>query len=114
MDIKDIVGLGISIVAFYYMSKLFGRKRKYLLKNGIKGTAKIISIEKTIYERGAGSGYSNAKPVMKIVLHVKDFDSISREVMFNQAFYKWEIPKAGDQVDILTDPKNINNVMIVL
>ncbi|HEY4198681.1 MAG TPA: hypothetical protein VGM63_24235 [Mucilaginibacter sp.] len=113
MEVKDIIGAGVAIIAFYYLSKLFGRKRKYLLKNGIKGIAKIMSMEKTIFESGAGSGYSNAKPVMKIVLQLKDFDSTYREVTFNQAFYKLEIPKVGEQVNILIDPKNINNVMIV-
>jgi len=111
MSYQDLIffcfALGLLVLAI----KFGNRKRKYLEKNGIRSSAKVISIEKTlitIHDHDA-----SWTPVMKIVLGIKVAGTEYRQVTVKQEFLTSQTPKPGDEVDVLIDPRNPDKVVIV-
>ena|ERR1700761_3087568 len=111
MDFKEFTLSGFAIIVFYGITRLFTRKRRYLLKNGIPAEAIIMSINKTNIEYGKGVP---ARPLMEIVLQVENERIIPKNITIRQDFNRYEIPQPGDKVNILIDPKNAEYVRIVV
>src|SRR5689334_20802679 len=110
MAFRNFVFICFALIALYFVSRLSGRKRRYLLKNGIPATAKVIDISKTFIE--IGTSYTSARPVMKVVLEIERPGAAGTLLTIKQDFDTWEIPNPGDTVDIRMDPRNPDNLLI--
>jgi hypothetical protein len=111
MDIKELLFGILAITVFYGFSRLFGRRKRYLLKNGYSEVATVTSIEQTIYSVSSGSSLD--KRVYEIDLKIAAKGEPIRIVTTRQAFETYgAVPQPGDKVNILVDPKNPDNVML--
>jgi hypothetical protein len=110
MAYKGLLLICIAAILIYLWNRFTNRKRRYFQKNGIPATALVISVNKTLIEYGTNNTFR--RPVMEIVLEVNAADS-HREVTIKQAFEIQDIPKAGDKISILVDPKNPDNILLL-
>jgi len=111
MDIKQLLWGSFSVAAFYGIERLFTRKRRYLLKNGIPAEAIVVSIKKTNIRYGSEVF---ARPLMEIVLQIENKEGVSRNITIRQDFELREMPEQGSKVDVLIDPGNPEYVRIVI
>ncbi|MBS1530583.1 MAG: hypothetical protein JSU01_09765 [Bacteroidetes bacterium] len=110
MEVKDVAIISAGAVLFYVIGKLLNRKRNYLQKHGIAEVAKIVQIDKTLVSIGNDS---MAKRVYNIDLEIEIAGAVCRRVTIKQSFDEWRPPKLGDKVNILVDPRNPDNLIIV-
>jgi len=110
MDFPTIIGTIVLIVFFYIGFVRPAQKRRRFLKDGIRGTAKIISVEKTLIKYGGRDSF--AKPLMEIGLDVEFPGIPTRRLTIKQAFSTWDIPKTGQVVAVLADPEDYDRVII--
>jgi hypothetical protein len=100
----------IGFAALIVLICILKSNKRYLRRHGIPGKAKILSIEKTGFNRGGGS-YSI--PVMQVALEIENIDTYDNEVVIETTFARGKVPKVDDIVNILIDPKNLNNLIII-
>lgn len=112
MDLKTLLFIVLGAGFLYGVSRLFGRKRRFLLKHGYSAEATVLTIERT----GATINSSSTgidKDVMEIDLQIKGDGEPDRIVTVRQTFETYmRPPEPGDKVKILVDPKNPDNVML--
>ncbi|MFI5139673.1 MAG: hypothetical protein ACHQIM_17765 [Sphingobacteriales bacterium] len=85
------------------------RNRKYLLKNGIPTLARIVSIQKTTIEYIKDN---IAWQLWEIVLEVENPVATTAPITIQHEFEASKVPKVGDKLNVLIDPKKLNNIML--
>jgi hypothetical protein len=110
MDVYGFMFFFLAAVVIYVFIVVPNRKERYLIKNGVSVTAKLISINKTMVMIGQGSF---AKPQMELVLDIESLEMPYKKVTIRHVFGNNEVqPKPNDKIHILIDPANPANVML--
>ena len=108
--LKGLLFACVVIAIGYAISRLFSRRKRYLMKNGIRGVAKVVNIERTGAD--VSSSTELARPVFEIDLQVENSEQ-QPLVTIRHAFAAGAaIPGPGDRIYVLIDPRNPDNLMI--
>ena len=103
--------LMVAVPAFIFFGSLLSSKlnRKYLLKNGIPALAKIVSIQKATIEYIKDN---ITWQLWEIVLDVENPVAATNPVTIQHTFDASKVPQVGDKLNVLIDPKKLDNVML--
>jgi len=111
MDYKEIIFICIAIAIIYAISRLFGRNKRYLIKNGIRGVGKVVNITQTV--ASVTSSTSPTKRIWEIDLEIEGAEAGAALVTVRHGYVIGSaVPQPGDRLSVLIDPKNPDNVIL--
>ena len=111
LDASFLIPVVIILIVGFVFYKVFGgvykqiQNRKRLAQEGSLAIAYVQSISQT-------GTTVNQMPEMRLSLQIENIGGQPRQVEIKQLIGLGSIPRAGDQVYVLVDPKDPNNVVL--
>lgn len=102
-----IFALVILLMTFLLLDTVSSKgKTKHLLKIGEKAKALVLSVETT------GVTVNRINPCLRLKIEIKPLNKTPFQATFEQVFSIINIPRAGDEIEVLFNPNNLMEVVL--